>query len=274
MIPNILQWAQQENSIRAIILVGSRAVNNKVDAFSDYDLAIFCETHRPYIQDEQWLSRIGKVWVCVHEQMRFNHRVFPVRLVIFEGGEKVDFAFYPLELLQALVRLPVLPEAYDKGYTVLLDKDNVTKSMAKPVEKEAQKPNGEEFDRVVKEFWFEAYHVAKYLKREDLWSVKFRSNGLHVFLLKMIEWHEEARGEWREKLPANGKHMRLWVEEKTWRDLHKVFAHFDLQDSWRALTHTMGIFRELAKETSQMLGYRYPYEVDQKLSGFIADLEK
>lgn len=272
MIPSILKWALEEQPIRAILLVGSRAVNKKVDALSDYDLSIFCETHQPYTQDDHWLSKIGKVWVCVHEQVCCNQQDFPVRLVIFEGGVKVDFAFYSLDYLQSLCKS--LPEEYQGGYSVLLDKDDAAAHLASPKGLQAQKPKREEFHRVVNEFWFEAYHVAKYLKRGDLWSVKFRSTGLQNFLLTMIEWNTLAKREWREPLPDNGKHMRSWVEDKTWTALHQIFAHFDGQDSWSALRHTLSLFRDLALETAQQLAYPYPHEVDQHISKFILSMQR
>lgn len=274
MIPNILKWAPEEPSIRAIILVGSRARSQAVDRFSDYDFSIFCTTHQPYTQDEKWLSKIGHVWACVHEKMPWGPHVFPVRLVIFEGGVKADFAFFPLEFLQALAKAPVLPPEYDRGYQVLLDKDGVAKQMAKPRERLFQKKlDDDEFQRIAREFWFEAYHVAKYLVREDLWSVKFRANSMNAFLLKMMEWREGAKGEWKE-LPAHGKRMRSWLDESSWQGLSEVFAHFDRQDSWRALFYTMGLFREVAQETAERLGYTYPAEVDRNISQFARECEK
>lgn len=274
IIPSIQKWAQEEPLVRAVILVGSRARKQEVDRFSDYDLSIFCESHQPYTQEEQWLSRIGKVWACVHEKMLWGQHVFPVRLVIFEGGVKADFAFYPLEFLHALAKAPLLPPEYDRGYQILADKDGVAKRMAKPREQLiCSKPEQEEFQRIAREFWFEAYHVAKYLVREDLWSVKFRANSMNAFLLKMIVWREEAKREWKE-LPAHGKRMRSWVDERTWQSLFEVFAHFDRQDSWRALFYTMGLFREVALETAERLGYEYPQEVDQNITGFARECGK
>src|SRR5436190_12831076 len=99
MINKILQWAKHEKPIRAVILTGSRATD-KYDELSDYDLVLFCTDIHPFTCDDAWLSKIGKVWVCVHEKICIKEKEFPSRLVIFKKGIKVDFSFYPIEVLE------------------------------------------------------------------------------------------------------------------------------------------------------------------------------
>lgn len=113
--------------------------------------------------------------------------------------------------------------------------------------------------------------MAKYLKRKDLWSVKFRSGFINDhFLLKMIEWNEQAKRNWETKVPPIGKRMHSWVGADTWKALHHIFAHFDSRDSWNGLKHTVELFRKLAIDTAQGLGYSYPQDLDQNIMGFIA----
>jgi aminoglycoside 6-adenylyltransferase len=266
MINQILQWAKDEKHIRAVILTGSRA-ENKYDELSDYDLLLFCSDIDSFTFDDIWLSKIGKIWVCVHEKIRLKEKEFPSRLAIFEKGIKIDFSFYPIELLKdgAYASSPNV-------YRVLLDKDRMITSM--PSTNEAVpgtlKPNRDEFLRIIKEFWFEAYHVAVYLKRGDLWSAQFRLSGLHhQFLLRMIEWNELSKTDWKSFLPGLGKKMELWVTKETWNALHRSFAHFDEKDTWNALENTTNLFKVLAQKTAAYLGYSYPYEVDSHISKFI-----
>ncbi|MDE3046301.1 MAG: aminoglycoside 6-adenylyltransferase, partial [Verrucomicrobiota bacterium] len=134
----------------------------------------------------------------------------------------------------------------------------MTALMPKATHKESagKKPSEQEFQRVINEFWFEVHHVAKYLKREDLWSVKFRSGSIYDnFLLKMIEWNEQAKRNWESQLPPLGKRMRSWVDADTWKALHQIFAHFDSSDSRRGLLHLIELFRKIATDTAKRLGY-------------------
>jgi len=274
MINEVLQWAEKEKPVRAVILVGSRA-QNKHDALSDYDLQLFCDNIDALTRNDAWLSKIGKIWVCVHEKVRHHGKDFPSRLVIFDKGVKIDFAFYPVEALKEIASAPSLVAEYNRGYKVLLDKDQLTTTMPAPNPKfrHEVKPNQQEFLTVVNEFWFEAYHVAVYLKRGDLWSAHFRLSGLHhQFLLKMIEWNELSKIDWKDSLPAFGKRMQLWVSPKTRDALHRSFAHFDEEVSWNALKNIMALFRHLSCETAQLIGYSYPRDVDDNISDFINQL--
>jgi len=265
IINSTIDWSKSEKSIRAVILVGSRATDLPVDELSDYDLSIFLKDDSQFIQNDQWLSKIGKVWVCVHEKIYWENREVPTRLVIFEGGVKVDFAFYPLEIMQKLC------SSLPSEYRIILDKDEIAQKPQPRIKSyHTNKPTELEFLNVIKEFWFEAYHVAVYLKRGDLWSAKVRSEGIRQnFLLKMIEWDELSRHDWNYAIPPMGKSMQTWVCEKTWNALFGTFAHFDEQDSWQALHNIMELFRNLAKETAQKLEFKYPLDVDQNICEFI-----
>lgn len=267
LFDRIVEWVRADPRIKALILLGSLAAG-KGDEFSDFDLEIFSDAFD--IQDEKWLSKLNEVWVCVHEKVERSGKMFPTRLVIFDKGVKADFAFYTLDVLKKLSAKP-LPNEYNRGYTVLVDKDSLTTGIPQASHQEdpAQKPSQEAFTRIVNEFWFEVHYMAKYLKRRDLWSVKFRSQIIHDFLLKMIEWNEEARLNWSAQVPPSGKRMKSWVDPETWQALHHVFAHFDADDSQKALASTIELFRRLAVDAASRLGYPYPHTLDRNMSNFV-----
>jgi len=61
------------------------------------------------------------------------------------------------------------------AHRVLVDKDAAFahEAVGPPLVR-PELPADAEFRRVVDEFWFEAYHVAKYLARDELWRTKLR----------------------------------------------------------------------------------------------------
>ena len=242
-----------------------------VNAGSDLDIEIFAQTPNTYADSDSWMSEVGDVWLYLPLETDDG---YPTRLVIFAGGAKVDFTLYPMEVLNERTRTRILPELYERGYQVLLDKDGLASQLPRPssTPPSMKPPSEHEFTALVEEFWFEAYHVAKYLRRQDLWAAKFRDWGVKELLLKMIEWYEKALHGWDYDTWHLGVRMQEWVAPQVWQDLTEAFAHFDAPDSWRALEATMNLFRRLAKEASGRLGYRYPQEVDDHLSGYIATL--
>ena len=104
-LEKIVEWGRKEEAIKALILLGSRASHHPVDHYSDYDISVFCDNSTPYTETEGWLSQFGPVWVCVKEKIVREGKTFPTRLVIFEGGVKVDFSFFPTQILNEIVRV-------------------------------------------------------------------------------------------------------------------------------------------------------------------------
>jgi len=271
ILASIIEWAKNEEPIRALLLEGSRAANAPCDELADLDIDVFTRTYEPYTQDDRWLSSIGQVWVYSPDQYEWGNEIVPTRLVIFRDGVKVDFSFVGAHRLAALADTDDL----DAGYRVLLDKDGEASKLRRPTfsKKPAPPPTEKDFVCLVSEYWFEAYHVAKYLKRGDLWLAKSRDWETKAYLLTMIEWHAQARHQWNYDTLYAGKHMGAWADEKVWQALHGAFAHFDRDDSWSSLLASNDLFRELATEVAESLRCAYPTDIDRNITGFILKLK-
>lgn len=185
LLQRISAWSEAQPNIRVLILTGSYA-QDQADDLSDLDIEIFVRDPETYAQSDSWMSEIGPVWVYLPLH---DHAGYPTRLVIFEGGLKVDFSIFPVSVLVNRLAAQRLSPLYDRGYRVLVDKDELAGRLPAPSRKApmARVPTEEELVGLVREFWFEAYHVAKYLKRGDLWAGKYRDWGLKGLLLRMIE---------------------------------------------------------------------------------------
>jgi len=51
--------------------------------------------------------------------------------------------------------------------------------------------------------------------------------------------------------------------------LPDTFGGYDLEGLWRALFATLDLFRWVATETAERLGYAYPTRADHKVTGWI-----
>lgn len=267
----IISWGSNQAEIRALILTGSRVIEGQSDDLSDYDIAVFLGDDSRFTSRDDWLSEIGIPWVCVHEKIDWKGRDIPTRLVIFDPGVKIDFAFYPIKVLEELAHNS-LPNEFAAGYRILVDKDEIATKMNAPSSDCYQEgpPTEEEFLRVVEEFWFEVYHVAKYLARGDLWSAKFRDAGIkQEFLLRMIRWHTQAKHNWKHTTHTQGKRMQEWVDSETWNEVSCCSSGFNEEESSEALTRMMELFRRLAKESAESLSYPYLQKLDDNISIFV-----
>ena len=268
----IVAWGESEERVRAMLLTGSHARPGDADRLSDLDVALFCDDPAPLDQDDRWLERIAPVWINLPVQDGEGH---PARLVIFAGGLKADLGLNPLRSLQELAAATVLPEVYDRGYEVLLDKDGLTAALPPPRRRHHRKPppSREEFVATVEEFWFEVWHVAKYLARGELWHAKFRDWATKEFLLRIIEWDAQARHGWDHDTRHLGLKLRQWGDPAVWQRLPEVFGHFDAADAWQALAATTCLFGDVARGIAARLGYSYPQQLEDDILAFVANLK-
>lgn len=270
----LVAWIATQPNLRAILVVGSQARrDHPADEWSDLDLMVFATDFSPYLTQTDWLDDLGSVWVCVPQQTGAGD---PELLVLFEGGHKVDFVFYPLTELQRLVQTETLPDVYQRGYEVLVDKEGLAARLpacsfvASPFEP----PSEAIFRATINAFWYGAVYVAKQIRRRQLWLVKHRDWTMKTHLLQVMEWHARAVKGWGYDTWHDGKFAAEWTDPQTWAALDHAFGHFDAGDSWRALLVTMDLFRRLAGETAAHLGYPYPALLDERVTQFVNQLKR
>jgi aminoglycoside 6-adenylyltransferase len=265
----IVDWAQARSDISSLIMTGSRArPDASVDSYSDYDLEIFTTDAERYTSSSDWMRDIGDVWVFLSTE---SGRGCPTRLIIFDGGRKVDFSILPISALEETVATQRLDDLYHQGYLALVDKHGLAARLPQPSYSPAARrlPPEEEFRLTVEEFWFEAWHIPKYLARGDLWVVKYRDWTMKELLLRMLEWRAIAENGPGLDVGHIGVRMKEWTRPVIWDRLREAFARFDGTDSHRALLATVALFRDVAIETAERLHYPYPHGMDDSISGYI-----
>ncbi len=262
ILSKIVTWAQNESEIRAIILEGSRASDINTDEFSDYDLNVFVTDHTKYTSNNKWMSKFDDLVVYQKEKFFHENIELQTRLVVYKNSPKVDFSFWPISLLRKIADNKVLPERYKNGYKVLLDKDHLTGNMPLPSLDGfvTGKPTKNEVLTTIYNFWFEAYCIAKYLRRESLWYSKILENGpIKRFLLQMILWYESSRNDWRNnRIHLEGKNLESHIDEETRQALAGCFSRYDKDDTWRSLCAMMELFKRLSLDVTVNLSIQYP----------------
>ena len=218
-LTEIIRWADGRPDISALVMTGSRAQRDgTVDDLSDYDLEIFTSDPESYTSSDAWMSDIASVWVYLPTT---RNGLCETRLIIFEGGIKVDFSIRAVELLQDMVRFQRADELYDRGYRVLIDKKGLASQLPPSSYKSSVRrlPTEAEFEAAIEEFWFEASHIPKYLQRDDLWVVKFRDWTMKERLLQMLEWRGSAANR---DVRHIGMRMKNWIPPAEWRRIDEV----------------------------------------------------
>ena len=281
VISKLVQWAEQRESIRAMLLTSTRAVPTaSVDVFSDYDVVLVVKNIRPFFEDRSWLADFGEVlvvyWDPIYTDPDYGIEK-TANVTQYVDGLKIDFTLWPVELMRKILLAPALTAELDAGYRVLLDKDHLTEGMPLPTYRAyiPTPPTIEIYQKTIEDFFSDAPYVAKCLLRDELLPVKWclDYDMKHIFLRLMLEWRMELDHGWSIPTGALGKGLKKRLPPEIWSELEGTYAGADIADNWEALFRTMALFRQVAIEVGKALGYAYPHDLDQRVTDYVKDMQ-
>jgi aminoglycoside 6-adenylyltransferase len=275
VIQKLVRWGKDHSSARAMLLTSTRAIPDaQLDLFSDYDLILVVLDVAPYYESRTWLDEIGPVLVVYQDPLKpyFGFEKFAY-ITQYEHGLKIDFTIWPVEILHQVALAPTLPDDLDLGYLVLLDKDDLTSKLKPPTFRaySPTPPDDDLFSRVIEEFFHETTYVAKLLWRDELLPVKYSLDNVMKlnYLRQMLEWQIGLEHDWDVKSGALGKGLRQNLNPAVWSELKSTYTGADLEENWTALFTTIALFRKVALQVGEQLGYEYPNELDERMMNYL-----
>lgn len=261
----LIDWGSAHDDVRAALLTSSLCnPTAPVDRLSDYDIIFVVEDIHPYHADDAWLEDFGRVLVLWRDpiHLEYGQERFARITQYEEDGLKIDFTFWPVELLRRVVADPELPEDLDVGYCVLLDKDGLTAGLQPPTYRAyiPSPPGQAEFLEVIEEFFHEATYVAKHLWRDDLMPAKFQlDKDMKADLLRrMLEWRMEIEQGWAVKPGVHGRGLKRRTRPDLWAELERTYVGAGIEENWDALFATVELMCKVAREVGMALGLAYP----------------
>lgn len=267
-------WAQQNPAVRALLLTSS-LVNPlaPVDSFSDLDVELIFDNNEPYLESDTWLSVFGDPIAMIEEGEACFSGKHGMKMVLYRDGIKVDFKLYSAANFVKEVAAPELPEDWDIGYRILLDKDGLTTAMKPPTHQVSiiKKPSADVFKQLLNDFWWDTTYVAKCLARDEIFYAKFMSeNNLRTaYLVPLLEWYIASQHHWNITTNKHGRLFKQYLSEEEWEKLELTFSGSALIDNWKALFAMMDIVHEIGKELAARLNYAYPDKLEEDIRGYI-----
>ncbi len=275
ILDRLIRWGQAQPLVRAMILTSTRAIpNGEWDALSDYDIILVLQDVRPFFESRDWLAAFGRVLVMYRDPLE-TYLGYPSsgNVVQFEEGLKIDFTLWQVESFRQLVAAPALPDEFDAGYRVLLDKDGLSVRLPPPTYRAyiSQPPTEEVYQEYIECSFLEAIYVAKYLLREDTMAANYvLDNSMkQEHLRPMLEWLIELDHGWSVKVGPYGRRMKKWLRPGLWQELEKTSTGLGIEENWTALIRTLALMRKVAQEAGEKLGYPYPHEMERRVMEFM-----
>jgi len=271
----LIQWGERQPLVRAMLLTSSRAIPQAaIDVFSDYDVILVLRDVRPFHANRTWLEAFGPV-LAVYRDPLIRERDWERSAYVtqYEDGLKIDFSLWPFELIQAIVADGKLPDEFDAGYQVLLDKDRLTEGLPPPTYAAyiPSPPTEIAYQETVEVFLLDATYVAKLLWRDDVMAAKHILDAMmkQEHLRPMLEWHIELEHQWSVKPGPYGRRLKQCLRPDFWADLERNYTGAELESNWAALFATIRLMRRVACEVAERMGYHYPQELEQRVTAYL-----
>lgn len=279
-IERLVEWGKGQPLVRAMVLTSSRAIPDApVDALSDYDVILAVRDLEPYYADRVWLEAFGPVLVLYRDPIDL-YRGFQKSAYVtqYESGLKIDFTLWPVEILEQVAAEAQLPTELDAGYLVLLDKDELTLGLEAPTYRSyiPHPPTEDEYRTAVELFFHEATYVARHLWRDDLMAAKYNLDQAmkQDNLRPVLEWCIELDGNWSVKPGPYGRRMKRLLRPDLWAELERTYTGHDPAANWEALFATIALFRRVAIEVGDRLGYGYPHGLDERVEAYLRRVQQ
>lgn len=271
---NLIAWAEGEDNVRALLVVGSRArTMPPADQFSDLDTILFCLRPTEYVESNDWMRSLGPFWFSYLDQPKYKE---PEQFALYDDAVKIDVMIMKIredDNLQS--RLDTFPYNYvlQRGFKVLVDKTDSRSQIIIPrVDNTGILPGQTEFDNHIHQALLLTIKTFRYLERSDLWRAYDTLNyDLKNNLLVLLEWEALTTNPDKD-IWYDGRYIDQWGNTEIVSLFPQIFCGYQKENLWSGLDLFLQGSSILAKRIAEKLGLSLPtddYEhIRRILSGF------
>lgn len=269
MLDLIINTAQSDDRIRAVIMNGSRANPNAPrDIFQDFDIVYVVTDVNAFTDDSTWINRFGEIMIlqmpeAMQDPPPINNGTF-IYLMQFTDGNRLDLGLVPVAMSQTLQN--------ESLSVLLLDKDGLFQPFAAPNDRDylPNPPTAKLFADCCNEFWWVCPYVAKGLWREEITYAKhIHDHEVRAQLMQMLTWYVGMKTQFSRSSGKLGKYLKHYLDPEHWAMLEKTYADASYENTWDALFVTCSLFRLTAEEIATHFGFAYPHDDDRKVSAHL-----
>ncbi|NNU78141.1 aminoglycoside 6-adenylyltransferase [Clostridium estertheticum] len=269
VLKQILDFASNEDGVRAVILNGSRLnINAPNDIMQDYDVVFFIKEleDMSYKTDQSWIKQFGNLVIL--QQNNFNDGSY-IFLMQFKDGLRIDLCFKAIERLNVVAKEDSLSK-------ILLDKDSIADKIPEPSDRIyfVKKPTEKEWDAVINNLWWIQTYVAKGIWRDELPYVKYMYDVIFMDgIRELLSWQIGLHHDWQVNVGKCGKWFNCLLNKELYDEFISIYSGIDYYDIWQKLFKAGELIRKIGTEISDVLGYKYPMEYDINVSEFIRKIK-
>lgn len=268
----ILGFAKANNSIKAVLLNGSRAnPNAKKDEFMDFDIVYVVDRTEPFIKNKDFISYFGKILIM--QEPDNPNLFFPeypneekyTYLMQFTDGNRIDLTFAIPEFAEKICK-------EDSQAVVLIDKNNIFSEISSPSDKSyhIKRPSENEFLACCNEFWWLSTYIAKGLWRNQVvYALEIFNQDVHPEFMKMMRWFVGINNDFKVSSGKYDKYFEKLLPPEIYQKLLKTYPAANIENIWTSLKMMCELFNEIGNQISNNLNFKYNSHESENVMKYI-----
>ena len=277
MFDLILKFAEENNTIRAVLLNGSRAnPNAKKDIFMDYDIIYMVDNTKTFIENKNWISYFGEILIM---QEPDNQKLFSIEipneykytyLMQFTDGNRIDLTFAIIDFVKKVCKA-------DSQTVILMDKENLLSKIPHPSDKSyfIKKPTENEFIACCNEFWWISTYLAKGLWRKNLiYSLGVYYQNIHIEFMNLLRWYIGIKNNFKISSGKYDKYFEKLLPSEIYNKFLNTYPSANDINIWKAFKIMCELFDDIAIKISNNLNFKYNNEESKNVMNYIFGEEK
>jgi aminoglycoside 6-adenylyltransferase len=242
--------------------------NAPIDEFSDLDPLFYCEDVNEFIHSSEWKNYFGDEISFFHDEwdMKDNLKGY-TRLTIYSDGFKMDFGFQSVQLAKYANDMPL--------YKVYVDKDNIIPEPEVHDESKfyVQKPSEQEFQDILRDFFFDSSYVVKTLYREEITFNQYMMGILHKKINALLKWYIGSKHDFKVNVGAVNRYIKQYLSKEEWEMLERTYSSACKDDVYTALMESFTLVRYLGTYIADTLKFKYPYKHDEDMLNYCINVK-
>ena len=269
VIKQILDFACNEEKVRAVMINGSRVNSNAPkDIMQDYDIVFFITNidDVSYKINQDWVNVFGELVIMQQNDFEDGSYIF---LMQFKDGVRIDLGFKDINRIDEMTKEDTLSK-------ILLDKDNIGLKLPLPNDSihYVKKPTEKEFDEILNEAWWIQTYVAKAIWRDELPLAKYMFDVVLIDCIReILSWHIGEMYNWKINVGKCGKWFKGLLPEEIFNELVAIYPTVDYEEMWQSLFEAGKFIGKIGKELAEKLGYNYPIQDDINVTEYIQKIK-
>ena len=270
VLTQILDFANNDDKVRAVILNGSRVNPNVTkDIFCDYDVVFSVTDPHYYVGNQTWIKKFGELIIMQQNDCIIGGMDKFIFLMQFTDGIRIDLSFDPIEAIGHTV-------TNDSLTRVLLDKDNIINQFPEPNDSAhfVIKPTEEEFQKLLNNSWWIQTYVAKGIWRDEYPLVRYMHDVIiQNCIVELLSLYVGIQHDWRVNVGKCGKWLKKHISDDLYREFLSTYSGEEYEQIWEALFNTGKLLRKVGTIVAQELGYTYPIQEDINATRYIKKIK-